>query len=136
MNADRRNRAILQNKIVGSIPTNIMSQTHIYQFLRERLLSEDPSIDERTLLDTLEGLTDLHEILGELIRSALSDEATAIGLRGRIMEMTERLDRLRERACTRRAIAREVMTRVGIRRVTAYPLARIGGRSLRCTSPR
>ena len=34
-----------------------------YAYLRERLVAEFPDTDEETLLDTLEGLTDLHEMI-------------------------------------------------------------------------
>ena len=43
--------------------------------LRRRLIEADPEIDETTLLDTLEGATDLKETLGCVIRSILDDEA-------------------------------------------------------------
>ena len=58
-----------------------------YRSLRDRLRSEQPTIDEETLADTVEGLTDLHEILAAVTRSALSDEALADGRQGSMNEM-------------------------------------------------
>lgn len=55
-----------------------------YAELRRRLIEAAPEIDEKTLLDTLEGATNLHEALGEVVRSALDDEALAEGLRLRL----------------------------------------------------
>lgn len=58
-----------------------------YLLLKERLLSEYLEADEDTLRDTLEGITNLHEMIAAVIRSALVDEAFQAGLRTRLEEM-------------------------------------------------
>ena len=85
-----------------------------YQLLKQRLLSEYPNIDEDTLADTLEGITDLHEMIAAVIRSALVDEALHAGLRTRVNDMKERLSRLELRASKKRELALEAMTEVGL----------------------
>jgi hypothetical protein len=77
-----------------------------FRSIRDRIRAQDPQIDEQTLADTVEGLTDLHEILTAIIRAALADQALAAGLEGRIGEMLARRDRVQDRAAKRRQIAK------------------------------
>jgi hypothetical protein len=90
-----------------------------YRTVRDRLQAEDLQIDEQTLADTVEGLTDLHEIITAIIRAALTDEALAGGLKGRIAEMEERLGRLQDRATKRRQIAKDVMVELDLKKLAA-----------------
>src|SRR5262245_42492962 len=90
-----------------------------YRSIRDRIRAEDPQIDEQTLADTVEGLTDLHEILTAVIRAALADQALATGLEGRIGEMEARRDRLQDRATKRRQIAKDVMIELDLKKLSA-----------------
>jgi len=85
-----------------------------YQGTKERLLAAWPEIDCETLRDTLEGITELHEIIAAVIRSALVDEALQAGLRFRVDDMKERLSRLELRAAKKRQLALEAMTEAGL----------------------
>ena len=90
-----------------------------YRAVRERIRTQDPDLDEQTLTDTVEGLTDVHEILAAIVRAALADEALATGLKGRITEMQERLERLQERAIKRRQVVKDTMVELDLKKLTA-----------------
>ena len=73
-----------------------------YRLVRDRLVEIWPTLDAETVTDTLEGITDLHEMIAAVIRSALVDEALQAGLRARIEDMRQRLTRLAERGLKKR----------------------------------
>ena len=95
----------------------LSTESNRFMELRRRLIEADPDIDETTLLDTLEGATDLHEAIGEVIRSALEDEAMLSGLKGRLEDLRERLERIRARGEKKRQVALAVMEDTGVEKL-------------------
>jgi hypothetical protein len=92
----------------------VRSEIQRYTRIREWLLQHFPDVDDQTIRDTLEGITDLHEMIAAVIRSALVDEALSAGLRKRLEDMKERLARLEERGAKKRQLALEAMNEVGL----------------------
>ena len=92
----------------------LKSEVYSYHTLRQRLLANWPELDSETLNDTLEGITDLHEMIAAVVRSALVDEALHTGLRFRMDDMRARVARLEQRGGKKRKLALEAMTEVGL----------------------
>ena len=112
-------------------------ETSKYLLLRQRLLADYPGIDPDTLRDSLEGITNLHEMIAAIIRSALADEALQVGLRTRIEDMRQRLSRLAERGSKKRQLALEAMNEAGLKKLEQPDFtasARLGAPPLVVTS--
>ena len=109
----------------GHLTLSLKTESFRYCELRSRLLAEIPDLDAETLADTLEGITDLREMLAELIRSALEDEALASGLSTRLNDMKARLERLETRAGRKRQLALRVMGEADIQKLTRIGLHRV-----------
>ncbi len=113
-------------------PSPLSIETTKYLQLRERIALTYPEVDDETLRDTLEGITNLHEMIAAVIRSALVDEALQAGLRTRLEEMRGRLERLEARSAKKRQLALEAMTEAGLKRLeqpdfTAFTRAGLPG---------
>ena len=96
---------------------HLKSELQLYHRLREWLLEYLPEVDDETIRDTLEGITDLQEMIASVIRSALVDEALQAGLRGRLDDMKARLSRLEVRASKKRELALHAMSEAGLGRL-------------------
>ncbi len=64
---------------------NLIHELSHHQYLRDKLEAEFPDADEETLRDTLEGMTNLTDMLGAVLRSQLDDLALTAALRARIV---------------------------------------------------
>jgi Gp157 protein len=90
----------------------------VYEGIRDYVRREFPDVDDQTLIDTVEGLSELPSILATLLRSHLDDLAIVAALRTRILDMQERFARIEYRADKKRALVASVMERAGIRKLT------------------
>ena len=88
-----------------------------HEHLREQIKNEFPDIDEETLADTLEGLTNLNEMLGAVIRSHLDDMAIVDALKSRVADMQDRLSRIGKRAEKKREIVTSVMEQAELKKL-------------------
>ena len=93
-----------------------MVQTEVSQYLilADQLKALYQNIDDQTFLDTLEGISDLPELIQGLIRSSLEDEALISALKQRVEDMQARLSRLKDRFERKRELASWAMTNAEI----------------------
>ena len=87
--------------------TQVNQQLASWQDLRAAL--DSPDMDERTLLDTLEGETELHEALLVVADRIQETEALAKGLKAHIADLGQRKSRLERTAETLRNIVLSTM---------------------------
>lgn len=90
-----------------------------YQALSEALRAEFIAIDQETLVDTLEGLTELPDMLQAVVRSSLLDEVMAAALKARIAEMRARLERVEAGQVAKRSMVCLTMEQAGLDKVLA-----------------
>ena len=88
-----------------------------HEYLRKELAERFPDADEETLRDTLEGMTDLTDMLAELIRSSLDDRALVTALKQREADMKERRERFENRAQKKRDLVEATMERADIKKI-------------------
>jgi hypothetical protein len=92
----------------------LTAHEHWRALLQERF----PEIDDEALRDTVEGVSDLPEIVATILRSHLDDLSLATALRSRLADMQERLSRIADRAEKKRALVASVMERADLRKIT------------------
>jgi len=97
----------------------LRSELHHYLILGDQLKAQYAEIDDETLRDTLEGISDLPQLIQEVVRSALEDEALIGALKTRMGDMGERLERFKLRAEKKRALVCWAMGRAGMERLQA-----------------
>lgn len=95
----------------------IHNELRHHQDLRKLLGEMFPDADDETLRDTLEGESNLPEMLAEILRSVLEDEAFVAALKGRIGDMQERAGRLFERARKKRDVVAHVMAEAEMKKL-------------------
>ncbi len=95
----------------------VFHELTFYDHIREQIKNEFPDIDEETLADTLEGLTNLYEMLGAVIRSHMDDIALVEALKSRLADMQDRLSRISKRADKKRELVTSVMEQADLKKL-------------------
>lgn len=90
-----------------------------YQTLQEQLRNEYATIDEETLADTLEGISELPQMIEEIVRSSLEDEAMIEALKMRAEAIAARLARFKERHQKKRQLASWALGAAGLAKLKA-----------------
>lgn len=92
-----------------------------YRLTKERLLVHFPELEEdnQALMDTLEGITNIHEQIIALMRSADNDRILVMGIKERIAELGERMNRLESRHDTKRELIASAMAAADLKKIEA-----------------
>ena len=95
----------------------IRSEISHYLILADQLKALYQDIDDETLHDTLEGISDLPDLIKGLIRSSLDDEALIGALKERVEDMQARLSRFKDRFERKRELASWAMASAEIAKI-------------------
>lgn len=100
-------------------PLRLQESSRFAAQARDDLLREYPDLaeDEQALLDTLDGCTDLSDVVAAFIESADHDLALAAGAKDRAKEIAERAKRLSDRADKKRHLVARAMERAGMKKI-------------------
>jgi Siphovirus Gp157 len=96
---------------------NLLQALATHDVLKDALRSAFPDVDDQTLRDTLEGISDLPEMVATVVRSHLDDLTLARALRSRLSDIQERLSRIENRGENKRALVASVMERADLRKL-------------------
>lgn len=92
---------------------NTTAAAEFWNRTRAALVEAFPEIDDETLADTLEGLSDAKDLAESLILASQEDEAMAKGLAEYIAALNDRKARLVARAEKREAAALSLLVEIG-----------------------
>lgn len=107
--------------------TKVGEELAKYQEIKDILQAED--IDEQCLLDTLEGETDLHEMLCGVAEQITENMSMIAGIDTHIKALQDRKSRLTDTSKTLRNIIAMTMDRAGLKTVTG-PLFTLSVRAI------
>jgi hypothetical protein len=97
----------------------VRTEANQYHAMAEQLRADFQDIDEETLADTLEGLSDLPNLLCAITRSSVEDEALIVALKARMGDMKARLERIELRQQRKRDLICTAMSQAGMEKLGA-----------------
>lgn len=97
----------------------VRAEADHYQAFANQLRADYHDIDEETLADTLEGISELPDLLCVVIRSSLEDEALILALKARLSDMKVRLERIEGRQQRKRGLVCTAMSQAGLGKFNA-----------------
>jgi hypothetical protein len=97
----------------------IRTEAAHYRALHDQLKNDYAALDDEVLADTLEGLSEFPDLIEEIVRSALDDEALITALKARLDAMAARLARIRERHQKKRQLVSWALGAAGLQKLKA-----------------
>lgn len=96
----------------------------LYNHLKAELLKAYPELspEDETLLGTLEGESNIDNMIASVVRSIIEDELFVEALSQRTKDMRARQERLGKRAQTKRQLVASVMAEIGMKKLVTDDL--------------